>query len=350
MDKLDSLGSVQQKLPCAFKTAVVDESSAKRDNQLYKVVATETIKPAALADSIHAAVATEKVDGTCVFITSYNGRPWLWARFDRKPTKAAEKKFRKFQMQNQKENDKNEQKYKWDLTKDFKETPADWIPASGVMVEDGFPMPDDIGHTPGWVPVSQSSRQYCWHLSAVSLVHGYALVLREDKPGGELSLELVSLSHLNGHTAELIGTNINGNPYDIGSKKHPLHMLVLHGSLAVCNGPTVAIDTVKEWFLHEGQVEGIVWQCENKHLYKVHRNHVALPWPGSEVPLLSRRPVCVHVDPEQFGEEKEVVPGAVFLLKSVSGNQFGSLRDLGAELGKTAGQNSETSTKIGDLT
>ena len=48
----------------------------------------------------------------------------MWARYDRKPTKGAEKRFRKFQSQQQKlggaGDSKDQEKFAWDLQKDFK--------------------------------------------------------------------------------------------------------------------------------------------------------------------------------------------------------------------------------------
>ncbi|KAL5007278.1 hypothetical protein ScPMuIL_016084 [Solemya velum] len=44
-----------------------------------------------------------------------------------------------------------------------------------------------------------------------------------------------------------------------------------------------------------GRVEGIVWHCKDGQLYKVHRNHVGLPWPVKGT-LLSQRRVHVNID------------------------------------------------------
>jgi len=55
----------------------------------------------------------------------------------------------------------------------------------------------------------------------------------------------------------------------IGSKKHPIHMLVIHGSIGVHEPPPVALDNIRAWFEGEGQVEGIVWHCANGTLFKV---------------------------------------------------------------------------------
>lgn len=66
----------------------------------------------------------------------------------------------------------------------------------------------------GWVPVEKSNKQYCWHSSVVDYELGTALVLKQhpDDPG-LLEVSAVPLSGLLEQTLELIGTNINGNPY-----------------------------------------------------------------------------------------------------------------------------------------
>lgn len=55
----------------------------------------------------------------------------------------------------------------------------------------------------------------------------------------------------------------------IGSKKFPIHFLVIHGSVKIRNPPAIKMDLMKEWFKSEGQVEGIVWHCANGTLFKV---------------------------------------------------------------------------------
>ncbi|KAK5901740.1 hypothetical protein CesoFtcFv8_007069 [Champsocephalus esox] len=82
-------------------------------------------------------------------------------------------------------------------------------------------------------------------------------------------------------TLELIGTNVNGNPYGLGSKKQPLHLLVSHGSFGVRNPPPVDFHQISSW-LREGpggRVEGLVWHCSDGTLIKVHRHHLGLRWP-----------------------------------------------------------------------
>ena len=66
----------------------------------------------------------------------------------------------------------------------------------------------------GWVPVEKSNKQHCWHSSVVDYELGTALVLKQhpDDPG-LLEVSAVPLSGLLEQTLELIGTNINGNPY-----------------------------------------------------------------------------------------------------------------------------------------
>lgn len=62
--------------------------------------------------------------------------------------------------------------------------------------------------------MEKNSKQYCWHSSVVNYELGIALVLRHnpDEPG-LLEISAVPLSELLEQTLELIGTNINGNPY-----------------------------------------------------------------------------------------------------------------------------------------
>lgn len=66
----------------------------------------------------------------------------------------------------------------------------------------------------GWVPVEKTSKQYCWHSSVVNYEFEIALVLKAhpDEPG-LLEITAVPLSDLLEQTLELIGTNVNGNPY-----------------------------------------------------------------------------------------------------------------------------------------
>lgn len=66
----------------------------------------------------------------------------------------------------------------------------------------------------GWVPVDKFNKQYCWHASVVDYDTREALVLRPSD-GDEAVLEIASvpLTELMEQTLELIGTNVNGNPY-----------------------------------------------------------------------------------------------------------------------------------------
>ena len=74
-------------------------------------------------------------------------------------------------------------------------------------------VPDDIGHLVGWVPVDPSLRMHVWHLSVVDLNRGEGLFLSEEQPGGPMKIHRVKLEDLLGKTFELIGTNVNANPY-----------------------------------------------------------------------------------------------------------------------------------------
>ncbi|GFO50564.1 chromosome 12 open reading frame 29 [Plakobranchus ocellatus] len=333
------MNPVQQKISCVYIIGVSDEVSAKRKQQTYKVTATKDLHAQAQADGIATAKATEKMDGTCCLIDVFEGQPWLWARHDRKPNKAGEKRFAQYKKNRQKSEDSADSCFSWNFEKDFKEVPPNWVPASRLEMVNGFIMPDKLGHTPGWVPVEVKSRQHCWHLSAVSLEDGLALVLREsDGDKEELVLRSEPMSNLVGQTCELVGSNINGNPYGIGSKKNPLHFLVPHGSLAVTCPSPVDHDATVAWFSSgtvDAGVEGVVWHCSNGELYKLHRHHLNLQWPVVES-RLCRRPVKVAVEivsasgGEDNDDDDETAQQADVFTKlfSLNGQVFDSLQHL----------------------
>ncbi|NP_001187302.1 uncharacterized protein C12orf29 homolog [Ictalurus punctatus] len=324
------LGSVQQKIPCVFLTEVKEEASRKRDGQNFQVVATDTVNPLAVESDIHRALATEKLDGTCCYVTLYRGEPYLWARLDRKPTKQANKKFKKYQYFQ-----KTCIGFTWNVEEDFRTVPESWIPARRVQYESGHPVPDVHGHIPGWVPVDSCNQQYCWHASVVDYDARAALVLR---PNGEdealLEIASVPLTELMEQALELIGTNVNGNPYGLGSKKNPLHVLVPHGILRIRNAPAVEYHQLRSWFQEndEGRVEGIVWHCNDGVLVKIHRHHLGLKWPDGDA-FLNSRPVVVHVD--QFPSDPDASADSwknlFAALAGLTGCRFSSIRDVQLE-------------------
>jgi hypothetical protein len=58
---------------------------------------------------------------------------------------------------------------------------------------------------------------------------------------------------------------------DIGSKRNPLHFLVIHGSIALTEPPDISLAAIRDWFssTQAGLVEGIVWHCQDGKLFKV---------------------------------------------------------------------------------
>lgn len=73
---------------------------------------------------------------------------------------------------------------------------------------------DEIPECSGWIPVEEDNRQYCWHSSVVDYENRTALVLRPSGDDEEvLEIVTVPLADLVTQTLELIGTNVNGNPY-----------------------------------------------------------------------------------------------------------------------------------------
>ncbi|KAM9377153.1 RNA ligase 1 [Pholidichthys leucotaenia] len=311
------LGPVQQKIPCVFVTDVREEQSRKRDGQPFQVVATENVNPIALEANVDCALATEKLDGTCCYVTVYKGQPYLWARLDRKPTKQAEKRFKKYQHSH-----KGSKGFMWNVKEDFKMVPETWIPAHRVKHHNGHPVPDEHGHIPGWVPVEKDNKQYCWHSAVVDYKVRAALILR---PCSEDMLEIaaVPLADLQEQTLELIGTNVNGNPYGLGSKKQPVHCLVSHGSIRLRNPPPVDFQLLRSWFQEnpEGRVEGIVWHCNDGTLVKIHRHHLGLWWPDGDTSF-GNRPVVIRV------EAHDNTTDLFSSLFSLNGHCFSRLQDV----------------------
>ncbi|XP_035280753.1 uncharacterized protein C12orf29 homolog [Anguilla anguilla] len=322
------LGSVQQKVPCVFLTEVKEEPSRKRDCQQFQVVATENVNPRALESNIDCALATEKLDGTCCYVSLFNGEPYLWARLDRKPNKQADKRFKRFHHSR-----KNCKEFVWNVEEDFRNVPDSWIPAHGIQHHNGQPVPDENGHIPGWVPVEKNNKQYCWHSSVVNYDAGIALVLRPSSDDSELlEVAAVPLSDLLEQTLELIGTNINANPYGLGSKKRPVHVLVPHGILRVRNAPSVNYQQLAEWFqgCTEGKVEGIVWHCNDGTLVKLHRHHLGLKWPDGET-FLNKRPVIIRVNWVTY--ELDVGSEDLFAsFSNLNGCRFDCIQDVHFEI------------------
>ena len=324
------LGNVQAKMSCLFETRVVEEPSKKRNYQPYRVEATDRLRQTAVDADVKDAPASEKLDGTCVHVREYEGKPWLWARLDRKPNKVAERKFKKFQGTHNAWTvggcNGPEPLFDWDVIKDFKDVPCTWIPANGVQVVEGVPQPDKNGHIPGWVPIDPKSRQHLWHLTSVDLSASVGLCLQSQSDSDALEIVLKPLKDLENTTLELIGTHINGNPYQIGSKQQPIHVLVRHGSISFDHNPPLDYAGLKNWFENDayGQVEGIVWHCHNGQLFKVHRHHVKLTWP-IEMPTLSKRPVTINVDTTKYEDVENMTLAS---LNNISPQTFGAMSDV----------------------
>ncbi|KAL7982556.1 hypothetical protein Chor_010154 [Crotalus horridus] len=291
---MSRLGSVQQKVPCLFVTQVKEEPSAKRERQSFKVLATNSISKKALAADIYNAIPTEKMDGTCCYITTYKG-------------------------------------FTWNIEEDFRSVPECWIPAKDIEYYNGKPFPDENGHIPGWVPVEKNSKLYCWHSSAVDYEYELALILKHHAEEPDL-LEIcpVPLIEIAEQTLELIGTNINANPYGLGNKKHPVHLLVLHGTFKIKNAPSINRNDILTWLdgCKEGKIEGIVWHCRDGNLIKLHRHHLGLSWPIAD-PSLTSKPVTVTFCRSKYNFE----PKTLFhYFSKLDGHRFNSLRDIISDL------------------
>jgi len=329
--------SVKSKIPCLFQSIVQNTPSSKRPDQQHKVIASDQLHPDAF-EVIHRSsfTPTEKLDGTCTLVHEHGGVPWLWARHDRKPNKITGKQLKnnKFSTStsSKSSNDSLEDRIHWNIESDYKEPPFDWIPASGVLDKDGKLLPEVNGHIPGWVPVDPRSRQHCWHASVVDLHRGFGLVLQPASTKNHLEIDFQPLGELIGCTLELIGTCINGNPYKLGSKQKPVHVLVRHSIIRFSELPPINYVDLVTWFENnrEGRVEGIVWHCvESGLMFKLHRHHMDLKWPVDNLKLLSF-PVKINIDVEKWANSdsaSDLMRGFV----CIAGSTFESLDKVSIE-------------------
>eukprot|EP00916_Digyalum_oweni_P017905 GHVL01029585.1.p1 GENE.GHVL01029585.1~~GHVL01029585.1.p1 ORF type:complete len:166 (+),score=13.24 GHVL01029585.1:1144-1641(+) len=157
-------------------------------------------------------------------------------------------------------------------------------------------------------------------------------MLTPSEDSGQLVIKCRPLSELCGKTCELIGTSINGNPYGLGNKQQPLHVLVVHGSLPVTCPSPLNGEAMHQWFEEEepessnNRVEGVVWHCPSGALYKLHRHHLNLPWPIPK-PRLSQQPVDIDVDSAVFSIDMDK-QSQFSLLASVHGCKVDKLCEV----------------------
>ncbi|ESO13049.1 hypothetical protein HELRODRAFT_63644 [Helobdella robusta] len=280
--------NVKKKINCIFEIVIEPSISSKRPNQFFSVQATDGLRNEFVSSLNQPHIVSEKIDGTSSFVRRFNGIPWLWARHDRKPTKNYKKMhigdsidYQDFKIEN------------------YKDAPENWTASDACLNEMGKLIPDTNGHIMGWVPINPQLKQHCWHCQAVDLESGLALTLKPNDGHADNTLELSiePLEKLEECTFELIGTNINGNAYNIGSKQAPLHILVRHGIIKISKTyPNVTQSSLRNWFINDenGRVEGIVWHCSNSRLYKLHRHHLGLEWP-IDCTKLSTRPLVINI-------------------------------------------------------
>ena len=169
------------------------------------------------------------------------------------------------------------------------------------------------------------------HSSVVNYDVGAAIVLRPSSEEADLlEIALVPLADLLGQTLELIGDNVNGNPYRLG---HSIHLLVAHGTLPVKNPPPLNFQQIYSWFegSSEGQVEGIVFHCHDGTMFKVHREHLKQSWRDVRNTYLGSRPVVINVNSEgvQVQEERQgKITDMLSAFSRLHGRRFPRLRDI----------------------
>ena len=258
-----ALGAVTDKMECVFtREKIEDEPSPKREGQHYRVIATDVLNPRALESDVQNSIVTEKIDGTCCYVAEFEGIPCLWGRSALKSS------------------DRPPPKY--------------WQPAA--TDDEGYPEVTKYGSVLGWVPVLENTGTHKYHASAVNYGTNKVLLLKETDDGEDLEIALVPLANLLGRTVELIGSKINGNPYNL---KPGFHVIVEHGAIRVKNPPELNTGALKAWFSQpHGQVEGIVWHCSDGNMFKIHVTHLELLKPKRCDMYLSNRAVRVNVQDE----------------------------------------------------
>lgn len=98
----------------------------------------------------------------------------------------------------------------------------------------------------GWVPVEKDNKQYCWHSSVVDHQQGAALILRPAVDDEDvLEVAAVPLAELLEETLELIGTNVNGNPYGEGGRDGGRDCAASFLGLSLLRGRQVPVDPLR---------------------------------------------------------------------------------------------------------
>ncbi|XP_017374149.1 uncharacterized protein C12orf29 homolog isoform X3 [Cebus imitator] len=113
------------------------------------------------------------------------------------------------------------------------------------------------------------------------------------KPAPECWIPAKEIEQINGNPVP----DENGHIPGLGSKKHPLHLLIPHGAFQIRNLPSLKHNHLLSWFegCKEGKIEGIVWHCSDGCLIKVHRHHLGLCWPIPDT-YMNSRPVIINMN------------------------------------------------------
>ncbi|XP_006036109.2 uncharacterized protein C12orf29 homolog, partial [Alligator sinensis] len=112
----------------------------------------------------------------------------------------------------------------------------------------------------------------------------------------------------------------------LGSKKHPVHLLVPHGAFEIKNPPVLKHNDILSWLDNgtEGEIEGIVWHCNDGTLIKLHRHHLGLRWPIAETHLNSQ-PVVVSWTKYDYDFESQSL---FHHFSKLDGQRFSRLKDI----------------------
>ena len=265
---------VMGKIDCMFDREVSNEPTKKSGRSGAQFLAVPRLDRnfEALMTARIAYTVTGKIDGTCTFVKEGIEHCELFKRRD---------------------------------LKDISNPPANW-----------FQTADEFnGHFIGFMPLESGDPHLMCHPlkdnieptarnlknpDSYDLNRVRALRQGED---GTLQIQIIPTESLNGRTVEVVGPKLNNNPHGL-----EFHCVFPHGEIQIptdqfphlCNYSATAetesqiLDEIKEWFQRSKIgifLEGIVIHFEKGQMFKLHREHLGLPWAKgySAPPLISLR-------------------------------------------------------------
>ena len=308
MTEFHENATVLEKMPCIFKIAILDKPSGKEGGRNCTVSATEKLNDD-VKEWINTAIPTHKHDGSCSFIDSRGA----YRRYDRRLTNEGYNTRNKIKIWNKdplylKQMHEKPDKFtfceniteepKWDIKRDFKDVPYNWIPTTDH--------PDNGGHWLGFCKLdehkikSNGNITYKqdndkWHHHAITPDGQGFYTLCYNEEDKQWDVETRPFKTSDKGSWELVGPMVQGNMYNLPEhlskdwrcnnskckKKNDCdmqHYFIRHGSHIFKTPPPTTFNGLWE-FMGENDIEGVVWHGTGEHvgkMCKVHREHLQL--------------------------------------------------------------------------